>query len=67
MQEFALTASERHNPLWLKIKAHLEKKLQDARGKLEGEQTETQTAMWRGRIQSLKGLISLGDEPPIDG
>jgi hypothetical protein len=64
---FVLTAAERQSQLWLRIKGHLEDRLRMARGKLEGEQTEQQTAAWRGRIAELKGLLALGDEPPIDG
>lgn len=66
-EKFALTAGERQSPLWLKLKDHLEARLRMARGKLEGDQPETSTANWRGRVAELKGLLALGDEPPIDG
>lgn len=67
-QEFMLTHGERANPLWLKLKEHLESKLHNMRGKLEGVQPEQETARLRGHIQCLKGLIALGtDVPPQDG
>lgn len=64
---FFLTEGDRHSPLWLKLSDHLRSKLRDAHGKLEGDQSEQQTAMLRGHIKCLKALITLGDEPPIDG
>lgn len=65
---FALTSADRLNPLWLRLKEHLENQLREAQAKLEGDQSETQTAHWRGRIKVLRGFIALGnDEPPFDG
>lgn len=65
---FYLSPSERNNPLWVRLKGHLEQKLCEARGKLEGDQTEQQTAICRGRILALKAILALGDElPPQDG
>lgn len=64
---FALTDGERRAPFWLKIKTELESRLRIARGKLEGNQPEQETAILRGQIAILKGLIALGDEPPNDG
>ena len=61
---FALSDGERRHPLWTKLKAHLESRLHDLHGKLEGDQTEQQTAILRGHIRCLRELIRLGDEPP---
>lgn len=65
---FILSPNERNNPVWVRLKSHLESELHNARGKLEGDQTEQQTAIWRGRIRALRAIIALGDElPPQDG
>lgn len=65
---FSLTDGERVHPLWTKLRTQFEKMLHDQRGKLEGDQTEQQTAIARGHIRCLRSVIALGDEsPPIDG
>ena len=65
--EFRLTDGERANPLWLKLRTHLEEKLKNCRGQNDGPLDPIQTATLRGQIATLKGLIALGDEPPFDG
>lgn len=42
-------------------------KLREARGRNDGPLSEMETAMLRGQIKTLKGLIELGDDPPNDG
>ena len=65
---FVLTQGERQSALWLRLIEHFEAKLAIARGKLEGDIPETQTAQWRGQIQILRALLALSNvEPPIDG
>lgn len=67
-QPFTLTEGEKSSPLWVRLKAHLETKLRDARGKNDGPQSEQDTAMIRGQIRTLKALLALDDEsPPLDG
>lgn len=67
-EKIILTQAERLSPAWQKVQAYAEARLKEARGKLEGDQSEIETAKWRGRIQVLKGLLALAeDEPPIDG
>lgn len=62
---FELTHAERISPLWIKISAELEKKLQNLRIKNDNETlTEAQTAALRGQIKSLKSFLGLGDEMP---
>lgn len=58
---FALTDSEKQQPLWLRLKAHLTDKLDKARTRNDGALTEQQTADLRGEIRSLKSLIRLGE------
>lgn len=67
-ETFVLTDGDRRNPLWLKLKEHFEKRLHDLHGKIEGEQTEQQTATLRGQIRCFREILRLGDEPPpFDG
>jgi hypothetical protein len=54
--------------MWRRLRGHLEDKLGELRGQNDGELDQFQTAKLRGRIECLKGIIALGDEPPlIDG
>ena len=67
MSDFALTDGERHHPLWTRHSAHLTERLRELRGRNDGPLNELETATLRGQINCLKGLIALGDDPPIDG
>lgn len=67
MSDFALTDGERHHPLWTRLSAHLTERLRELRGRNDGPLNELETATLRGQINCLKGLIALGDDPPIDG
>lgn len=61
-----LTHEERTSPVWQSVKGHLERML--AKRRLENDNpklTPVETAMLRGQIQTLRGMISLGDEPPV--
>ncbi len=65
---FTLTDGERHHPLWVRLSAHLSERLAQLRGKNDGPMTQDETLTLRGQIQCLKGIIALGNEPPlIDG
>jgi hypothetical protein len=64
--DFALTAGEINSPLWRRLTEHFETQLKNLRGRNDGPLDPEQTAMIRGQIQTLKGLIALGEyEPPI--
>ena len=67
MSDFALTDGERHHPFWTRLSAHLTERLRELRGRNDGPLNELETATLRGQINCLKGLIALGDDPPIDG
>ena len=67
MSDFALTDGERHHPLWTRLSAHLTERLRELRGRNDGPLNEIETATLRGQINCLKGIIALGDDPPIDG
>lgn len=61
--DFALSASEKANPLWLALRAHLGERLADARARNDFPLADTETAVLRGKIACLKQLIALGDDP----
>lgn len=67
--EFRLTSAERASPLWLRLREHLDLKLQQKRARNDDHTlTEQQTAVMRGHIQCLKEIILLEKMPPvIDG
>ena len=67
MSDFALTDGERHHPLWTRLSAHLTERLRELRGRNDGPLNEIETATLRGQINTLKGIIALGDGPPSDG
>lgn len=63
--EFKLSPGDRVQPLWAKLKAHLEERLAKARERNDADLTPDQTAKIRGEISCLKRLLALGqDEPP---
>jgi hypothetical protein len=63
---FVLSPAERASPLWHRLLEHLETELKNKRGKNDGiDNTEQQTAALRGHITCLRGLIALGDDPPL--
>ena len=64
---FEFTDGERLHPLWVRLRVELEERLQRCRCKNDGALDVHDTAMIRGKIECLKGIISLGDEPPTDG
>jgi hypothetical protein len=61
---FALSEAERAHPLWLKLKAHCERRLNAKLEQLASDLSEPQTASIRGHIRCLKELIALDLEPP---
>lgn len=69
MDDFELTAGERAHPLWLRLRAHMEQKLDVVRWQIcrDVEMSEKQTAAMRGRARCLESLISLGDIRPVTG
>lgn len=64
-QPFALTTADKANGLWLRLKEHFEHRLATARLRNDAIQPEAETALLRGEIRCLKGLIALGMDRPI--
>lgn len=66
-EPFALTDNERLQPLWVKLKGHLEEQLRQYREANDHPAVPNKpdlTDLRRGRIAMLKDLIRLGDKPP---
>ncbi len=63
--DFFLTEEERTSPVWLSLKARLERKLIELREKNDSQKlTDVETATLRGHIECLKAVLALGREPP---
>ena len=63
--DFYLTEDERTSGVWTSLKDRLERKLAELRVKNDDPTlTDVETATLRGHIECLKGVISLGREPP---
>lgn len=65
---FELTEEEKFSPLWKKLSFYLQKELENARKSNDAPKPESETALIRGRIQALKGLLNLGGStsPPVE-
>lgn len=60
-----LTDADRHNELWRRLKAELERWLADCRLKNDNPKLGAEeTAALRGEIRTLRRIIALGDETP---
>lgn len=64
---FELSEGEKMHPLWARLKAHLEQRLQTLRVRNDRPQTEFGTATLRGQIKELKAFIALGKDRPQTG
>lgn len=67
MTTFELSDNDRAQGLWLRLRAHLEDRLTDARRRNDAVQPEPETAALRGEIRTLKRLIALGNDRPVTG
>lgn len=65
-ESFILTPAEVNTPVWNKIERFLRRRLDGARARNDGPLTADETALVRGEIAALKGLLALGRPlPPI--
>lgn len=61
-----LTPAEVNTPVWHKLERYLRRRLEAARERNDGPLTADETAVLRGEIKALKGLLALGRPlPPI--
>lgn len=65
MTDFTLTESDKAQGLWLRLRVHLEARLTLARIRNDSLLGEYETALLRGEIKCLKGLIAMGSDRPI--
>jgi hypothetical protein len=66
-EDFQLTDGEKAHPLWARLRAHLEGRLDEMRRRNDAPQSEQDTAALRGQIRSIQGIIALGDSRPLTG
>jgi hypothetical protein len=59
--ELALTDADRNTAAWLKIRAHLQQRLDALRRMNDNELSVEKTATLRGKIQEIKELIAAGE------
>jgi hypothetical protein len=57
-----LTEGELVSGLWVKMRMHLQARLELLRRQNDNTQSEAETADLRGRIAELKRLIAIGDK-----
>jgi hypothetical protein len=62
MNDFALTDHDKASSLWVRLRAHFEDRLANARARNDVHQPDAETASLRGEIKTLKALIRLGAE-----
>ena len=63
MTQFALSYEEKRSPLWKKLCAHWETRLESLHSQNEGDKTDIETAKLRGRMAELRLNMALNKEP----
>ena len=63
-ERFALSDSDKVSPTWLRLKKHLQGRLEALRNELEQDLPEEKTAKVRGRLAEVKSLLSLEKNSP---
>ena len=59
-----LSPSDKLNPLWVRLMSHWNARLEQHRTQLEGNKSETDTAIFRGRIAEIRACMRLNEEVP---
>ena len=52
-----------NTPTWRTLRKHIDENIEFCRDHLEGQRTEIDTALWRGQIIALRGLIAAVEKP----
>ena len=60
---FKLEPQERTNPLWVRLERHMQQTLAELRALNDTSLPPERTEKIRGRIEQLKALLALADEP----
>ncbi|MEK9796293.1 MAG: hypothetical protein VW713_06045 [Alphaproteobacteria bacterium] len=63
-ERFALSDSDKTSPTWLRIKKHLQARVEALRNELEQDLPEDRTAKVRGRLAEVRALLSVEKDPP---
>jgi hypothetical protein len=61
LEDFKLSATERHSATWTRIKAHLEERLGDHRRRNDGNLSFDETTKLRGQIKEILYLLETGE------
>lgn len=62
-EKFTLAPHERASPLWKNLERHMQEQLAELRVWNDASVSPERTERLRGRIEQLKVLLALGDEP----
>lgn len=62
-ERFRLAPHERTSPLWLNLERHMQQSLAELRALNDTSLPPERTEKIRGRIEQLKALLALADEP----
>lgn len=62
-ERFRLAPHERTSPLWLNLERHMQQTLAELRALNDTSLPPERTEKIRGRIEQLKALLALADEP----
>lgn len=65
VSDFALSAADRNNPLWMRLKRRMEESRDELRNQNDSMHLgERETAFLRGRIAAFKELLALEEIDP---
>ena len=62
-EKFTLAPHERASPLWKSLERHMQEQIDELRRWNDASLPPERTEKLRGRIEQLKVLLALGDEP----
>jgi len=62
---FALESHDLNNPLWIKLRDHYQRRLEELRARNDGDLSDKDTDKMRGRIAECKAFLNLGSPQQI--
>ena len=63
-ERIEFTNADRQDPTWLKLKLHLEGRLEFLRARNDGALDQAETATVRGGIAEIKSILAIAQERP---